>query len=279
VFLSRVGAVTLNNNEPLIAAVILGPTTAAVLGVTDRVFKMCQMIVNQVAAAAYYGLAHLKGEEQDGARVRAVTDEVLRLGSAVSSVIFAVAVLLNGPFIALWVGPDKFGGVRLNILLACASLFAVRANLYGVVLASLGGNAAAAWCQLGELAVRVPLVLGLTAAFGGVGLPLAVIVTSCCVGLPGYAVLLRRWLGAGAPRFPRLVTVGATTLVAAIATSLALLGVAQHVTAWWHVCAAAIASAGVFTSMALVLDRSVHATLGLVLAPALKLGHVTHGPA
>jgi O-antigen/teichoic acid export membrane protein len=235
-FTSRVGSAVLNNNEPLIVSAMLGPGYAAVIGLTDRVFKVGQMLVNPIAGSVFYGLAHLGAEDREGARLRSVTAEVLGLAGLLSAMVFGVAAALNAPFMALWVGPGKFGGFALSAGLALSSVVVVRTNLLGMMLAALGMAGQSAWCSLVEVVVRVPLMFLLLGRLGLVGLPVAVVASNTLVtGWYCSAILCRRLSLRGAPAL-RLAIVGLFPAVGATVAGIALAARLPPATGWRWFC-------------------------------------------
>jgi O-antigen/teichoic acid export membrane protein len=254
-FASRAAAVALNNNEPLIVSMLMGPAQAAVLGLTDRVYKVGQMLVNPLAGSVFYGLAHLSGEDTGGVRVRAVVKEILSLAAVFGSVVFAMAMALNGPFVSLWVGSDKFGGFALSAALAVAGLMTVRSNLLGMLLSALGEMRSSAWCTLAELLLRLPLLVLLVDRWGVIGMPLAVVGSSLFVQLWLYGRVLCERLGMRGMEAIRIVALGlpagALALVAAFGVGAATKGIVR----WRDFCASAVALAAVEVALALGIHR------------------------
>lgn len=195
VFLSKASSVLLNNNETLVAAVFAGPKAAAVLGLTDRVFKNAYVISEQVGRAMFYGLAHLHGATADRSRTLSVLREALGIASAIMGVLFATTLFLNPSFVALWVGPERFGGMAMNLAVASAAMLSSRVNVLGILASALGGIREAAWAQVAEIVIRVLFMAVLLSIFGVLGIPVATALSSLIAGIFLMGLALTRATG------------------------------------------------------------------------------------
>jgi O-antigen/teichoic acid export membrane protein len=195
VFISKTTSVILNNNETFVAAIFAGPAAAAVLGLTDRVFKNAYVIAEQVGRSMFYGLAHLDAATTDRSRTFSVLREVLGIASAVMGVLFAATLFLNPSFVALWVGPQQFGGKALNLAVASAAMLSSRVNVLGILASALGGIREAAWGQLAEILLRALSMVVLLPVFGVLGIPIATALSSLLVGILLMGFALTRALG------------------------------------------------------------------------------------
>lgn len=194
VFVSRAGTVLLNNNEPLIAGVILGPVAAGVYGLTDRVFKIGQMLVSQAANAVVLGLAHLSGAEGPSDKLGDVVNEIIELAYVLIGIVFFAAIALNPSFVAVWVGEDKFAGKLVSTLSGCAAILAARNAIMGSVASGMGSMVGSAVVQVVEVLVRVPLLLVLVSRWGLVGFPVAALASTAMTSLWLLPRLIRRSL-------------------------------------------------------------------------------------
>lgn len=196
-FVSKVASVAVNNNEPLLAATLVGAESAAVLGLTDRVFKLGQMVINVGALSIYFAICHLRGERgaQDG-RLESALRTISRFGGIAIAALVAMLIAGNKGFVSCWVGPQNFGGIALSTTLGVASAVAVRVNLAGLMLSAAGGTRESALSQLLELVVRLPLLWVCIHLFGVIGIPVASLVTTTFLLGPMYVFYTARILGA-----------------------------------------------------------------------------------
>src|SRR5205823_4533336 len=153
------------NSEATFTAALLNPAASAVLVLTGRALKLAESLVNPVAGSMFYGLAHLAGESR-GHRVLSVVRDVTALSTAIAAVTSPLALVVDQPFVRLWVGADRFGGLPLATLIAFNSILLTRANLLGRILPALGELRSIFWCPAAEMALRVPLLLVLLPRIG-----------------------------------------------------------------------------------------------------------------
>lgn len=219
----RAGATLLNNNEALIISNLASPEIATAYVLTDRVYKLGQMLVGFLGGAAFAGVAHLAAEDRDGARLRAVLVELLVISSLGAAFCCGGSAALNSAFVSTLLGPQYFGGHELNALLAVGSALIIRANLFGTLLQALGWPGLVGWSSIVELVLRLPLVFTFVRAFGIIGMPVAIITTTVVVNLGAGTYLLARRLHRGALEVARdMLVKGFLSTAAAIAIGIAL---------------------------------------------------------
>ncbi len=197
-FFSKTASVVVNNNEPLLAATLVSTESAAVIALTDRAYKLLQMIVNVGASSAYFALCHLRGEHKDDSpHVSNAISRLLQVGTVVISCLFGIAIASNEAFVSLWVGAANFGGRPLSVALGLSAGVAVRTNLSGLMLTAAGGARSAAYCQSVEVLLRLPLLLFLLPRLGLIGIPVATLASTALMLAPSYSFYLSRhvkWL-------------------------------------------------------------------------------------
>jgi O-antigen/teichoic acid export membrane protein len=191
-FGSKIGNVAVSNSESLIAASLFGPESAAILGLTDRLFKMGQMVVNVAGASIYVAISHLRGEVGKAHALDNAVRRTLSLGSVGVALVLGLLIIANEAFVSAWVGPSRFGGAALSAALGLASATAVRANLFGLMLSAAGGVRESAFCQLAELLLRLPVLFALLRTSGLLGFPLATLATTSTVLILLYSFGLLR---------------------------------------------------------------------------------------
>jgi hypothetical protein len=165
---------------------------------------------------------------------------LLRLHLLLAGAAVCAVLAFNPAFVALWVGPEFFGGVVLHVLLAFGIV--VSSLMHGLVTAAavLGNRLRVGVLALlnGVLQIGCALLLGVL--WGLVGIALAALVTGLVTTVPGgvrllapSAITLRSlvsrvvmpWLGRAAP------LMGAAGVAGAVSRGLP----------WWSAAAATVA--------------------------------------
>src|SRR5207244_5122013 len=161
--------------------------------ITDRAFKSAFQFVNPLAGSVFYGVAHLKGDLGLSA-VRRLASEVLDVSGALS-LLLPIVFLINRDFVALWVEPSSFGGMRLAFLLCCSGIVSARYNLLSMLACGVGNLGSAARANMLEAITRIALIGVLMSVFGVAGAPSAAIVSVSVVSAIELGPSLARVLG------------------------------------------------------------------------------------
>jgi O-antigen/teichoic acid export membrane protein len=161
-----------------------------------------------------------------------VLQELFTIIGSCGALMFGMAVALNVSFGQLWVGPERFGGLKLTIVVCVATLVLFANNAQGVVLTALGDVRGPAWCSLIEVLVRVPLTVLLLLALGIIGAPLASCATSVAIGLWYMFRLLRRNQSLTTVATLRLLGGGVPALATCLSLSMAAALLLPRVTSW-----------------------------------------------
>lgn len=258
-FVSRVGVTLAGRMDAFLSASLMNPLQTTVLSLTGRALDPVRMVAGSVGSSLQSGIAHLLGE---GGRARAA--EVMELaGRAVAAwTVFAAGsvVALNHVFVALWVGPQRFGSGWLTVLLALAmGLSTFTASLNQLVFAANGIRASSV-VGLAEAILKVSLQVVLVRRYGLVGMPLAAIVASLTVPawmLPRIAAELVDVPPSRARRFWAWQGVRlAAGVCAGAAVSWCLRRAAIHWT-WPRFILAAAVIGSVFASVSIATDREL----------------------
>jgi O-antigen/teichoic acid export membrane protein len=123
VLFQRIASFVSGNMQVTIVSAAIDPRTAGVFAITQRVFVIAQFIGNSIGGSSFSGLAHKIGEaKHEKKAISETVKKVFELFALVALFAFGVSVALNQEFITIWVGPEKFGGARLNALLAAMML-------------------------------------------------------------------------------------------------------------------------------------------------------------
>jgi O-antigen/teichoic acid export membrane protein len=221
VIVSRITLSLVNNGQSLIVSACINPTAAAILSLTSRVFTGCRTLLEPIIGSAFAGIAHLVGEsESHSGRVRDVLQELFTIIAVAAALMLGMAAALNVSFGRLWVGPERFGGVTLTIVICMATLAVSINNTQGVILTALGNIRGPAWTSLLEVGIRVPLTIVLLLSLGIIGAPLAAIGSSLAVGSWYLFRLLRRELSLRTVEAIQIVCCGLPALTICLCASV-----------------------------------------------------------
>lgn len=231
VFFSRIAAYVASNSEVAIVAAMLSPSVAAVYGITDRLFRFSQGLINPLAGSTVGTLPHLLGEA-GVERVRSTVRELLAMWATGVALLLPALLALNEDFIGVWVGPDKFGGLALTLAVCLANMSYARYFFFLLVLNGIGEIARAGWAATFEPIVRLPLmVLGLK-ALGPAGLPIAGILGTGLLATTVFPALLGRRLGLSRRETFEFQLPGMGALALATCVSIGIAAWAPRIHGW-----------------------------------------------
>lgn len=262
-FVARLGGAMLGRLDALVSSQLGGAPAAAVLSLSGRAYEPVRTLGDRVGPAFLPGLASLAGQGAHG-RLEEVATRMIRIVGWVTTLGVACVVSLNEAFVALWVGPEVFGGVALSSAIGMATAFSIQIGLLGQVVFALGGIRRTSALAFGEAAIKLPLQLGLFAVLGLVGMPVAAIVASLLVSsiaLPLIAASL-----SGTPRRVYLVPMWTALTQTAVLSALGLGAgtLASRMVDTWTWGAFVVAAAAIallLSAVLLALDASLRGTL------------------
>jgi len=128
IFLASMGFVLQNSSDLLVVGAVLGPSAAAVYGITGTVLRMGTQPIYALIGAANPGIAGLCGQ-REWKRVEQVRNEIHLVGLFITVVLGAGFLALNEAFINLWLGSTYYGGDLLNLLLVVIALQSIPLRL------------------------------------------------------------------------------------------------------------------------------------------------------
>jgi O-antigen/teichoic acid export membrane protein len=178
-------------SDSVVILSLMGPAAAVVFAMTAKMGTIGMQMSWQLPDAALVGLAQLKGEGRPE-RVRAVTVSLLRLLLVASGGVACAVAAFNPAFVALWVGPQRFGGLALNAVLAAVVLSHSLAHGLFTTSATLGTRVQAGWAALAQGAVNLGAALLLGRWLGLAGVALAAVVSTVLVAYPAGVWMVRR---------------------------------------------------------------------------------------
>ena len=118
-FLSSIAMKLQLQANVLFIGAILGPTSAAVYGLTVRAHETVLMLIGQINAALVPSVTHLVGSG-NRERFEAVLLRIAKLLGLGAGAALSLTILLNEDFLKLWVGAYAFVGQNVSILMGAA---------------------------------------------------------------------------------------------------------------------------------------------------------------
>jgi O-antigen/teichoic acid export membrane protein len=233
VFLSKVGSAAGQNAEPAITALVISPTAAAILSISSRLAMVVRMIVGPIGSAVFASVSHVYS---GGGTER--TREVLKMLFFVSNVLLAIGLgatmAFNGALVSLWVGPDKYGGNVLTLLIVLSTAASVAMSLNMNFLQSMGHFRDTSLIDISEIPLRLLLMIALGVWIGIEGMVLAGLIATLSVKGWAYPRLLARSLQVSNRSGALMVVAGAPYIGLGIGLAIAWLQVVPAATDWLH---------------------------------------------
>ncbi|HEX6748137.1 MAG TPA: hypothetical protein VF092_12655 [Longimicrobium sp.] len=181
-------------SDSIIILSVLGPGAAVVYAMTFKLGTVAMQMSWQLPDSGLVGLAQLKGEGRPE-RVREVVVSLLRMILITSGGVACAIAAFNPSFVTLWVGPQRFGGFALNLMLALVVLSHSLAHGLFTTSATLGTRVQAGWASLLQGAVNLCAAILLGRLFGLAGIALAAVVSTAAVAYPAGVWMVCRTTG------------------------------------------------------------------------------------
>ncbi len=181
-------------SDRIIVAALLGPAMVVPLFVTQRLADVARERVQAIAAASWAALAELHAQ----GRHETFTDRVAELTNLAAALALAVLVPIvayNGAFVALWVGPDRYAGDGVSVVVGLNGVLLAVIVMWDVVFGGTGKVASLVPVTLVATAVNVSLSLVLTPRLGVLGPLVGTLVATAGTFLWYLPVLMRRVFG------------------------------------------------------------------------------------
>jgi O-antigen/teichoic acid export membrane protein len=181
-FAAGVGYGFMNNSQVLLAALILGPESATIFGLTRKAADVARNILDAVGNASYGGFAHLFASG-DTKKSQAIYKEIMAVYLTVGLALMCAYVATNPSLVGVWVSKKVFGGNVLTILLALSTLIGGWSYLTLSLYRSTDHHKAVSSALLLECGCRLPVMVGCLYWFGLPGLPIGAISTGLISGI------------------------------------------------------------------------------------------------
>jgi len=155
VFGSNLLGALLNNSKELLLAILINPTSAAILALTGRIFSLASMIVNPLVFSFFTALSSISSSKD---KLVFWITKLFKLHNFVSGILFGLAICLNTWFVNLWVGSDKFGGIVLTVLLAISNWLLSKYNINIMLLNTQSVFKPTSIINLVDVIIRLALI-------------------------------------------------------------------------------------------------------------------------
>ena len=144
-FIAKIPGAFAGQMDTFVAARLLGPDAAIILGLTRRGYDMAKMVAERPAVALMPVVSHLAGGSDSGRLLKTML-RLFRMILWAIGLLVAGFLALNDDFVRLWVGGEFYAGTLVNSLLAAVMALSVLigacANL-GFALGDVRGNSLA----------------------------------------------------------------------------------------------------------------------------------------
>lgn len=172
VFVGGVAKSVAENAQNLVLANAVSPAAVAVLALTQKAFQVCNMVLAPIGSSIYSNLTQIK-EKTDETYFSSLLGISIRGHFLTSVLLIAAAFSFNKPFVNLWVGAEKFGGVELSLLLGVATLLTIRFSFFSFLIYSSGEFKKPLALETSYSITKILLLLVLIQPLGLLAVPLA----------------------------------------------------------------------------------------------------------
>jgi O-antigen/teichoic acid export membrane protein len=172
IFIGGVAKSVAENAQNLLLANAVSPSAIAVLALTQKALQVCNMVLAPIGSSIYSNLTQIK-EKTDSLYFSSLLGISIRGHFLVSVLLVATALTFNEPFVALWVGAEKFGGLGLSILLGVAMLLVTRFSFFSFLIYSTGEFKKPLLLETSYSVAKITLLLALIHPLGLYAVPLA----------------------------------------------------------------------------------------------------------
>ena len=260
-FVGALGSILLVSSDLLLVGIVLGPTAAALYSTTGAALRLVGEPLIQLLSSGTAGVAGLCGRA-DWARVRHVRREMHLVGVGAMTVLGVGVLLLNGPFVRLWLGEGLYAGALTTALLLLITYQSLLFRIDSIVVDHLAVFREKAWAVVASGGAGLALGGLLARDFGLPGMALGTL-----VGRAGLMVYLPRLI---ASRTGHAAAGVAGALVRPVLAGACIVGATALIAPWLEVRSwAGVAVTGLVASaasaslwFALGLDAAARRTLG-----------------
>jgi len=162
----------INNCQLLIITSFINPASTAIFVITGKVYQVCGTFLAPIGSSIYSSVSQLVGE----GNIQKTKESIIRvfiLFTVFSAIILSSSLALNSAFISLWVGPDKYGGITLSMLLCINIFLSMRFNFIDINLYALGLFGKTVLYDQISAIMRILLIFTLINRIGFIAIPIS----------------------------------------------------------------------------------------------------------
>ncbi len=186
--LSKFGTSLVANIQPTLINIFISPQVAVYYSVTKKAGGLIITVLNRIGGVLYPSMAHLYADK-DINQFRTFFIKLFNFIMPVSITLFLAYILLNKPFVTVWVGAQNFLGFGFTLLLAFSLIVSFSSNFLSYLLSTTGDIRFSNNTVFFESLAKVIFLYAFLRVFGITGLPLAIAFTSTIFSL----IYLKRW--------------------------------------------------------------------------------------
>jgi O-antigen/teichoic acid export membrane protein len=191
VWLAGIGWQLLAATNAIVISYIGHPEWVPVYSCTAKLGALTTQLTWVLPDSGLVGLAQLYGEQRGLSRLRQVVLMLLRLHLLLSGGAACLLFAFNPAFVTIWVGPQFFGGLLLNALLAIGVVYSSLIHGFITTASVLGNRLQVGVVSLVNGVVQTLLALALGSSYGLTGIATAGLIAGAITSLPAAIVLLR----------------------------------------------------------------------------------------
>jgi O-antigen/teichoic acid export membrane protein len=187
-FLAKIGTSLTGNIEPTLLNIYLTPEIAVYYSVSKKAGDLVKMFLDRIGGILLPSMSHLYSENN----LQEFTQFCLRILKILLPIMFAVFsvyILLNKPFVELWLGTENYLGNRITIMLAFALSLVFLSNTLSYLLSTTGDIKLPSNIVFLESCLKLILMIISLKYYGIYGLPVSLIVSSIFFS----TIYLARW--------------------------------------------------------------------------------------
>lgn len=180
--------------DNIIVAGLLGPAMVVPFFLTQRLATLAQRELQGIGNASWAALAELYARDE----LTTFNQRLVELTTLVTLLGVACLVPLavhNHRFVALWVGPARYGGEALTIVASLNAILLAVFSLWGWCVSGTGQIGEMTGAMVIQTSINFTCSILLTRWFGMIGPPLGTLVSFLAVSMWYLPLLLRRLFG------------------------------------------------------------------------------------
>lgn len=172
IFVGGVAKSIAENAQNLLLVNAVSPSSVAILALTQKAFQVCNMVLAPIGSSIYANLTQLR-EKTNRIYFSSLLGMSIRGHFLLSVLLVTTAFTFNEPFVSLWVGTEKFGGLGLSALQGIAMLLLARFSFFSFLNYSIGEFKKPLLQETCYSITKIILLFALLQHFGLYAVPLA----------------------------------------------------------------------------------------------------------